>query len=546
MSETALIEMPDGSPGAVSDAGTSLQRVSGGFERGGGVVARASSTVSAWEGRASVSFQGRAASYGLVMVAVNQALTTAQAAVRRYETALEDTRARIRQLREQEEMAVARLERAKGHLEDAKGRLAGAQQRMSVVSGASLSEPFSMSESIQAAREAADAQADIDAAQKQIDREREEIRELRGDARRERTQLIEAEQEAAGAVRSAAASLPEVQMPGGAASPSAYAGTIFAGPVSPLARDPRWGSAMAKAATEDEAEDDRAWYEKAPGWLGDQAVGVAKGFGEGVVGIGEGGLMLYRMSPTNALLDSDSFERQWEDTGRAAEFAWHNPGEFGKAVANWEDLSAGRYGEWVGGLGPDALLAVGTAGVGTAATRGLRGADALGDTADAARDADRVGDAARANDRAGAGVPGGSMTDAGARAEAVGDRVVRHWTPLDADRPLREEARGDTFRSSTYDEVVLGEDRLFHRDYSDPAKRIGPFWTREPSLGPTQSMLDSAILPEWGNTATESVTIRVPAGQTVFEGPAGPQRSMLGGGDQVLIPRVDPDWETGR
>ena len=391
MSETALIEMPDGSPGAVSDAGTSLQRVAGGFERGGGVVARASSTVSAWEGRASVSFQGRAASYGLVMVAVDRALSAAQAAVRRYETALEDARARIRHLREQEEMAVARLERAKGHLEDAQGRLASAQQRMSVVSsGAGLSEPFSMSESIQAAREADDAQADIDAAQKQIDREREEIRELREDARRERTQLIQAEQDAAGAVRGAAALLPDVQLPGGAASPSAYAGTIFAGPVSPFARDPRWGSAMAKAATDDEAEDDRAWYEKAPGWLGDQAVGAAKGFGEGVVGIGEGGLMLYRMSLTNAIIDRDSFDRQWADTGKAAEFAWQHPGEFGKAVVNWEDLEAGRFGEWGGGFGPDALLAVGTAGVGTAATRGLRGADALADTADAARDVDRV------------------------------------------------------------------------------------------------------------------------------------------------------------
>jgi len=134
LSDAALIEQPEGSPGAVSEAGTSLQRVAGGFERGGGVVARASSTVSGWEGRASVSFDGRAASYGLAMVAVDQALTAARAAVRRYETALEDARARIRQLREQEEMAVARLERAKQQLEEAQGRLAGAQQRMSAAS----------------------------------------------------------------------------------------------------------------------------------------------------------------------------------------------------------------------------------------------------------------------------------------------------------------------------------------------------------------------------------------------------------------------------
>lgn len=100
MSEDAAeIEQPQGSPGAVADAGSSLQRVAGGFERGGGVVARASAGVSGWEGRASVSFDGRAASYGLALVAVEQVLQSARGAVSRYETALEDARAKIRQLR---------------------------------------------------------------------------------------------------------------------------------------------------------------------------------------------------------------------------------------------------------------------------------------------------------------------------------------------------------------------------------------------------------------------------------------------------------------
>jgi len=54
-----------------------------------------------------------------------------------------------------------------------------------------------------------------------------------------------------------------VQLPGGAASPSAYSGTIFAGPVSPFARDPRWASAMAKAAANDKPEEP-GFFEK--GW----------------------------------------------------------------------------------------------------------------------------------------------------------------------------------------------------------------------------------------------------------------------------------------
>jgi hypothetical protein len=63
-------------------------------------------------------------------------------------------------------------------------------------------------------------------------------------------------------------------------------------------------------------------------------------------------------------------------------------------------------------------------------------------------------------------------------------------------------------------------------------------------------MLDDALLPSWGNRATSVVEIRVPAGTVVYEGVAGPQpavpggapSALLGGGQQVLIPRVDPGW----
>jgi hypothetical protein len=167
-----------------------------------------------------------------------------------------------------------------------------------------------------------------------------------------------------------------------------------------------------------------------------------------------------------------------------------------------------------------------------------RDANRVADAADAARDAGRAADAAR-------GIPGGGLTEAGQRALSQGDAVVRPWTPLDSDRPLVEQGRGDTFRSSTYDEVRLSEDRTFYRDYSDPNRRLSAFWTREPSSGPFQSILDSAILPEWGNRAEHTVTIRVPAGTTVYEGPTAPQGGLVGGGDQTVIPKVDPAWEVG-
>jgi hypothetical protein len=55
-------------------------------------------------------------------------------------------------------------------------------------------------------------------------------------------------------------------------------------------------------------------------------------------------------------------------------------------------------------------------------------------------------------------------------------------------------------------------------------------------------MIDSALSPSWGNTAEKVVTIKVPAGTTIFEGFAAPQGGLVGGGNQVVIRNVDPSW----
>jgi uncharacterized protein YukE len=428
LSDAALIEMPDGSPGAVSDAGTTLQRVAGGFERAGGVVARASSAVSSWEGHASVSFDGRAASYGLVMVAVDQALTTAQAAVRRYETALEDARGKIRSLKDQEENAVERLRAARRRLDDAKDRLASAQQRMSAatfnVGLGPGSEPFAMAEQAAAQRDADGAQKDIEAAQKAIDREEDEIRELRHDAKRERTQLIQAEEDAAGAVRAAAGRLPDVQLPGGAASPSAYAGTAFAGPLSSFARDPRWASAMAKAAAHGDNEDDRAWYEKAPGWLGEQISQVPGGVDQGVDGIGDMFAQGWRAGPINGVLNPGEQQVAKLQQDAAAAEAITNPIDTAKNAVNYEAFADGRVGEGLGSLIPGAVAGgAGGAAIrtGSAASRvipdgsptrpgGMSAADAAARADNRAATIERMGDLAGT-----AGVPfGGELGKVGA------------------------------------------------------------------------------------------------------------------------------------
>jgi hypothetical protein len=148
-----------------------------------------------------------------------------------------------------------------------------------------------------------------------------------------------------------------------------------------------------------EEEEDRPAWQDVLSWTGEQTVWLGTGFVEGVQGIGEGGLMLYRLSPTNMIVDNESWRDEWSNMGEAAQFAWENPDEFGQAVINWEDIEEGRYGEWLGNLGPDAVVAVATAGTGraaTATTRAVRSVDSVADVADAARDADRAADAADA------------------------------------------------------------------------------------------------------------------------------------------------------
>jgi hypothetical protein len=521
MGSVAGIALPEGDPGAAADAAAGLRSAAGGFEGTAGITQRAVAATPSWDGMASFSFRDRCAGYQDAAAAAEAACAQAAGVLRRYGERLEEGRDRVRRLQERAQECLERIRLAEARAADAADRAAFASH---MAYQSSLGSPADAGATAAAFRAQADeAWLESAAAESDAQAARDELERLRQAAEDERQLVLEAGRVAAGMVASAEAGLPTVAV---------------AAPAAPAAAP--------------EEEEDKPWWEDAAGalgdaasWTGGQVVGFGKGVGEGVVGIGEGGVMLYRLSAVNAVIDPESHEREWENVTTAAEFAWDNPGEFAKAVANWEDLSERRYGEWLGNLGPDAVLAVTTAGAGTAATRGLRGADALSDTADAARNADRAADAAHDAGRASAaahGIPGGGLTEAGQRAMAQGDEVVRHWTPLDSNRPLEEAGRGDTFRSSTYDEVRLSEDRLFYRDYSDPSKQLSAFWTRERSSGPFQSILDSAILPEWGNRATDTVTIRVPAGTTVYEGPTAPQGGLVGGGDQTVIHDVKRAW----
>ncbi len=100
----------------------------------------------------------------------------------------------------------------------------------------------------------------------------------------------------------------------------------------------------------------------------------------------------------------------------------------------------------------------------------------------------------------------------------------------------------NTFRSGTYTQRTTTEPTTLYRVWGGKAGELGPYWTSTPPAGPYQAMVDSALLPSWGNTMTQVTTIRVPPGTVIFEGVAAPQGALVGGGSQVVIPRVDPSW----
>ena len=111
---------------------------------------------------------------------------------------------------------------------------------------------------------------------------------------------------------------------------------------------------------------------------------------------------------------------------------------------------------------------------------------------------------------------------------------------------LLDDAVASTFRSGTYTANTLSEGTMLYRVYGGNAGKIGSYWTRTKPSGPLQSQLDSALAPQWGNSASKIVSMRVPKGTTIYEGSAASQSTgvgqILGGGGQVYIPNINPNW----
>ncbi|WP_272944403.1 DUF6862 domain-containing protein, partial [Yersinia wautersii] len=147
----------------------------------------------------------------------------------------------------------------------------------------------------------------------------------------------------------------------------------------------------------------------------------------------------------------------------------------------------------------------------------------------------------------------GTITNTITATEKVqSSKLIKNYGPHESGplgNPNDPRAPASTFRSGTYSEKVAETDIYLYRDYGGSAKADGRFWTPEPSKGPLQSQMDSAVLPEWGNTFQNQAIIKIPKGTVYYEGPAAPQTgttgtnpTLQGGGTQIFLPTPESNW----
>ena len=119
----------------------------------------------------------------------------------------------------------------------------------------------------------------------------------------------------------------------------------------------------------------------------DQMGGLGRGAVDAIWGsvVTVAGLSLPRL-----LADPSGWRDQVRGLRDGASYAISHPGDAGRALIGWEQLQAGRYGEWAGGFVPDLLSGALSGGALPMARRGADLADDLNDLADDVDDLQRV------------------------------------------------------------------------------------------------------------------------------------------------------------
>src|SRR5262245_25895180 len=395
------ITVPEGDPGALQASAARLVSTAGLLDSISSSLRGVLGGLS-WFGPAGAAHSGLTGSQSLMATTASGSLLQKAAVINDYSLVLEAAQRQAKKAIERAKDADRRIKEAKADIDQAitdqgtaNARIIAAQAAQTRVFSSVVDFAFGDSAAAAAvdaaAAEEADARRDLEAAQERervARRKLEEAEDDRQDAQRDGDRAEEAVTIARTGLIAAAqgAGLLPTQ-PGGPADPAfaAAAGIRLEPPKPP-------------------PKDEGNWFERrlddvgdAATWTWDQAKQVPGGVWEGTKGIGEGAYFLYQLNPSNPLnwRDPGAMIDRYKQLGETGKYAYENPGEFGKALINYEDLEAGRYGEWLGNFGPDAVVAVATGGSGALVTRGTEVMKATDKLTDAARAYDRASDIQR-------------------------------------------------------------------------------------------------------------------------------------------------------
>ena len=390
------ITVPEGDPGALEASAGRLVATAGMLDSIAGSLRGVLGGLS-WFGPAGAAHAGLTSAQSLMATTASGSLIQKAAVINDYALVLEAAQRQAKKAIERAKDADRRIREAKADIEQAVDDQAAANLRIVAAQAAqarfvtsvidlALGDAAAAAAADAAAAEEADARRDLEAAQ-----ERERVARRRLEAAEEDRE--EAQKEGDNAEEAVAIART------GLIAAAQGAGLLPAQPGGPA--DPAFAAAagIRLEPPKPPPKDEGNWFERrlddvgdAASWTWDQAKQVPGGAWEGTKGLAEGAYFLYQLNPTDPMnwRDPGAMIDRYKLLGETGKYAYENPGEFGKALINYEDLAAGRYGEWLGNLAPDAVAAIATGGAGAAVTRSTRLMKAT----------DRLTDAARAYDRA--------------------------------------------------------------------------------------------------------------------------------------------------
>jgi hypothetical protein len=210
MAVVAGIALPEGNPGAVESAATTLSRAGGDFDSAASTVRQAEGDVTTWRGIASFTFRDHCGIHSEAARAGGDACQQAAVALRRYGRELEDARERVRELQRKGEECERRIGAA-----DARAGAAALSEASAQLRGlyAALGGGGDAGALQAAQRDAEAARAEREQAQREAEAAREELRRLQERAEEEREQIERKARATASTVRDATGLLPTVQWP---------------------------------------------------------------------------------------------------------------------------------------------------------------------------------------------------------------------------------------------------------------------------------------------------------------------------------------------